>query len=384
MPSNYRPLSISTAVYHESSNNIIQPHFDFKYLEEHAHELAENMKQRRYEPIDPKVIQDLCQQRKNIYQQLLQLRAQRNALSKAAAAHKNKNKKGNIKKETLTSTATISALEENTRERSIQQAQLLKSTIKKYELQLETIETQLTAQALLIPNLIHDQVPKNSEPVIIKQIEGRVPLPSPSIKTKEGDWKRLDHTELNEKLKFMDLEQASKVSGSSFYYLQGIGAYLELALIQYAMDKAVQRGYLAMMTPDIVRSSIVNACGFQPRSGESQQIYKIESSNDSNNNDDHGNNALCLVGTAEIPLAGKFMDKIIPEIHLPKKCVGFSHAFRMEAGGRGVETKGLYRVHQFSKVELFAVSTPDQSHALLEEFRQLQEDMFTDLGLCFR
>src|SRR5690349_15545496 len=83
MPSNYRPLSISTAVYHESSNNIIQPHFDFKYLEEHAHELAENMKQRRYEPIDPKVIQDLCQQRKNIYQQLLQLRAQRNALSKA-------------------------------------------------------------------------------------------------------------------------------------------------------------------------------------------------------------------------------------------------------------------------------------------------------------
>ncbi|CAO3614404.1 unnamed protein product [Cunninghamella blakesleeana] len=384
----YRPLSISTTVYHESNKNIVQPHFDFKYIEEHAHELAENMKQRRYDPINPNVIQELCQQRKDIYQQLLQFRAQRNALSKAAAAHKIK-KGVSTKKETLTSTATNLAIKENTRERSIQQAQLLKATIKKHESQLETIETQLTIQASLIPNLIHDQVPKNDEPVIIKQIEGHVPLPSSSSQSstieinEKNNWKRLDHTELNEKLKFMDLEQAGKVSGSSFYYLQGIGAYLELALIQYAMDKAVQRDYLAMITPDIVRSSIVNACGFQPRSGESQQIYKIENNaNDTNDDDNH--NALCLVGTAEIPLAGKFMDKIIPEIHLPKKCVGFSHAFRMEAGGRGVETKGLYRVHQFSKVELFAVTSPDQSDDMIEEFKSLQEEIFTDLGLTFR
>ncbi|KAI9307803.1 hypothetical protein BJ944DRAFT_157341 [Cunninghamella echinulata] len=348
------------------------------------------MKQRKYEPIDPNVIQELCQQRKNLYQQLLQLRAQRNALSKAAAAHKKK-KNGNNnaihKKETLTTTATSLALEENTRERSIQQAQQLKSTIKQYELQLETIESQLTTQALLIPNLIHDQVPKHGEPVIVKQIEGHIPSPSSSS---SSEWKRLDHVELNEKLKFMDLEQASKVTGSSFYYLQGIGAYLELALIQYAMDKAVQRGYLGIMTPDIVRSSIVNACGFQPRSGESQQIYRINNQQyqqqQINDIDKHESedSTLCLVGTAEIPLAGKFMDKIVPENQLPKKCVGFSHAFRMEAGGRGVETKGLYRVHQFSKVELFAITTPEQSEDMIDEFKSLQEEIFTDLGLTFR
>ncbi|CAO3638972.1 unnamed protein product [Cunninghamella echinulata] len=187
----------------------------------------------------------------------------------------------------------------------------------------------------------------------------------------------------------MDLEQASKVTGSSFYYLQGIGAYLELALIQYAMDKAVQRGYLGIMTPDIVRSSIVNACGFQPRSGESQQIYRINNQQyqqQVNDTDKHEgeDSALCLVGTAEIPLAGKFMDKIVPENQLPKKCVGFSHAFRMEAGGRGVETKGLYRVHQFSKVELFAITTPEQSEDMIDEFKSLQEEIFTGLGLTFR
>ncbi|CAO3595030.1 unnamed protein product [Absidia cylindrospora] len=234
------------------------------------------------------------------------------------------------------------------------------------------------AQALLVPNAFHADVPRGDDPVVLKQIQG-------DDRHNSNNWTPLNHVALNEKLGFMDFQQASRVTGSSFYYLQGMGAYLELALIQYAMDKAVQRGYLGILTPDIVRTSIANACGFQPRRGESQQMYRINGqTTDEANGTGSNEDGLCLTGTAEIPLAGKFMDQIVPQVDLPQRCVGFGHSFRMEAGGRGVETKGLYRVHQFSKVELFAVTTPDQSDAILEEFMTLQEEIFTELGLTFR
>ncbi|ORZ22288.1 hypothetical protein BCR42DRAFT_458999 [Absidia repens] len=348
------------------------------------------MQARRYDPINPTAFQHLYQQRKDLYQQLLLLRSQRNALSKAAAAHqKQQQQQQRSKKPSSSASASAAALASNTRERSIQQAQVLKADIKKYELELEAIEATLMTQALLVPNAIHADVPRGDDPVVLKQIQGDDRHKSNN--NKDG-WKPLDHVALNEKLGFMDFQQASRVTGSSFYYLQGMGAYLELALIQYAMDKAVQRGYLGILTPDIVRTSIANACGFQPRRGESQQMYRINNGQTATGNDDKENGAssnddgggLCLTGTAEIPLAGKFMDQIVPQVDLPQRCVGFGHSFRMEAGGRGVETKGLYRVHQFSKVELFAVTTPDQSDALLEEFMALQEEIFTELGLTFR
>jgi seryl-tRNA synthetase len=153
-----------------------------------------------------------------------------------------------------------------------------------------------------------------------------------------------------------------------------MGAFLELALINYAMHKAASKGFFGVLTPDIVRTSIAYGCGFQPRADEHSQIYDIRSSNE----------PLCLAGTAEIPLAGKFADKTLLETQLPQKLVGFGHAFRTEDGGRGQEPKGLYRVHQFSKVELFAVTTPEQSEEMMEEIRMIQEEMFTELGLCFR
>ncbi|KAI8081786.1 seryl-tRNA synthetase [Halteromyces radiatus] len=315
------------------------------------------MQARRYDPIDPITFQQLAQKRKDIYQQLLLLRSQRNALSKAAASHQRKS---------TSSSTSAQALASNTRERSIQQAQVLKASIKQHEQDLEQVESQLLAQSLMIPNTIHSQVPRGDEPVILQEIHGT---------SKNDSFEPLDHVTLNQRLGFMDMEQASRIAGSSFYYLQGGGAYLELALIQYAMDKAVKRGYLGILTPDIVRTSLANACGFQPRRGESQQMYNVNTDN---------TDGLCLTGTAEIPLAGKFLDRIIPQVDLPQRCVGFGHAFRMEAGGRGVETKGLYRVHQFSKVELFAVTTPDQSEDMLEEFKTLQQDIFTELGLTFR
>jgi seryl-tRNA synthetase len=222
-------------------------------------------------------------------------------------------------------------------------------------------------QALLIPNDTHPNSPIGPEQ------NARV-LKTVGVPRLE---KLKDHVELASSLGILDLEQAAITSGSSFYYLQGMGAFLELALVQYAMQKAAARGFLGVLTPDIVRTQVAYGCGFQPRRGESSQIYDITTKSEVSS-------SLCLAGTAEIPLAGKFATRLLNEQDLPQRLVGFGHAFRTEAGGRGVETKGLYRVHQFSKVELFAVTTPEQSEDMMEEISALQEDIFTELGLCFR
>jgi seryl-tRNA synthetase len=122
---------------------------------------------------------------------------------------------------------------------------------------------------------------------------------------------------------------------------------------------------------EIVRQEIANGCGFQPR-GISSQVYNIEEEN------------LCLIGTSEIPLAGLYTNKIISAEKLPQKFVGFSHCFRKETGGRGVEQKGLYRVHQFSKVEMFAISVPFLSEFIHEEMLSIQNEIFFELGLHCR
>ncbi|KAI8139616.1 hypothetical protein BJV82DRAFT_490153, partial [Fennellomyces sp. T-0311] len=294
------------------------------------------MLRRNHCPVDAQHVKALYDQRRVNYNALSELRAQRNTLSKKARGE-----------------PTL-----------IQQAKQLKQQIQQLEASLQSIESELLTSAVQIPNDTHPDVPTGPES------NARV------IKT-VGELRQdgKDHVELLNKLGWIDLEQAAIVSGSSFYYLEGYGAFLEMALVQYAMDKAASRGFLGVITPDIVRTPIAYGCGFQPRAGESSQIYHVHA----NENDE-----LCLAGTAEIPLAGKFAAKVLDESELPKRLVGFGRAYRAEAGGRGTETKGLYRVHQFSKVELFAVSTAMQSDAVLEEFRQIQEEMFSELGLSFR
>ncbi|KAI9253340.1 seryl-tRNA synthetase [Helicostylum pulchrum] len=302
---------------------------------------------RNHGKVDMDQYKRLNQWRHNIYTKLISLRSERNEISLAARQATDCEKKA-----------------------LILQGKELKARIKRWEEQIKMMETQLLEQGLLIPNSTHPLSPVGSEENanIIK-----------TVGTPRTDPDLLDHVAIATKLNIIDFEQAAVATGSSFYYLQGMGAFLELALVQYAMHKAASRGFLSVLTPDIVRTNLASGCGFQPKSGESSQIYYI--STETTDPDDIN---LCLAGTAEIPLAGKFALKLLNEDDLPQKVVGFGHAFRTEAGGRGVTTKGLYRVHQFSKVELFAVTTPDQSEDMMEEIRALQEDIFTELGLCFR
>ncbi|KAE9400558.1 class II aaRS and biotin synthetase [Gymnopus androsaceus JB14] len=174
-------------------------------------------------------------------------------------------------------------------------------------------------------------------------------------------------------------EMEISCSRTSWYFLINEGALLELALTNYAMSVAIKYGFKPVTTPDIVRSDIARRCGFQPRDHEQQlmQSYHLQSSSPSSPE-------LILAGTAEIPLAGMFANQIFPSTALPQKIVGIGHAFRAEAGARGADTRGLYRVHQFSKLELFAVTTAEESEAMMEEMRQVQESILNGLDLPIR
>jgi seryl-tRNA synthetase len=186
------------------------------------------------------------------------------------------------------------------------------------------------------------------------------------------------HVEIAESLDILDLRAGAKTTGHAWYYLKGMGVQLELALMSYAIQMAVSRGWTLVKPPDVVKTEIALACGFHPRDDAGEQIYQLA------NGHDAGDGSLCLAGTAEIPLAAMNTDKVFREDELPVKYVGLGTAYRMEAGSRGRESKGLFRVHQFTKVELFAWTGQEQSDAMLEEILELQKDIVAGLGLHAR
>ena len=173
------------------------------------------------------------------------------------------------------------------------------------------------------------------------------------------------------------------MTGSSWYYLLREAAMLEIALTNYGLSIALEHGFMSVTTPDVVRSDVARRCGFQPRDNADppvSQMYHL-SANDSSSS---LHPELVLSGTAEIPLAGMFANKILPLNDLPLKVVGLGRAFRAEAGARGTVTRGLYRVHQFTKLELFAISQAGQSEEMMEEMQRVQVEIFSGLGFPFR
>ncbi|KAF9550498.1 seryl-tRNA synthetase [Mortierella hygrophila] len=303
------------------------------------------------------------------------------------------------------------------RQELVERGRVLKEEIHAQEAELSTLETQLYDQAVMIPNTTHPKSPigPESEARLVR-IQG-VPRLNPGVKAfaqprvdptaealggagEEGrallgtvsEYPLLDHVALSKHLDLVDFESATAVTGSRWYYLKNEAALLELALIQFATQRAVKAGFMPVITPDVVRPEVVQACGFQPRDEASQTYWvstvapgstKAVSAEGAHH---HQHSALCLVATAEIALAGMNLNKVIEESQLPIKMAGFGRAFRAEAGSRGAEVKGLYRVHQFSKVELFVVSKADTSESdrILEDIRAFQEDIFEELGLCYR
>ena len=186
-------------------------------------------------------------------------------------------------------------------------------------------------------------------------------------------FKARDHLQIAEDLELVDFGAGSKVAGAKFYYLKNDAVLLDLALQRYALDIAAKHGFTLHTTPDLARVDILQGLGFNPR-GESTQVYSVADSD------------LCLVGTAEITLGGMLADSILDAEELPVLVAGLSHCFRTEAGAAGKESRGLYRVHQFTKVELFAFVEGDLevSEAMHLRMRDIEEEIFQGLELPYR
>ena len=215
-----------------------------------------------------------------------------------------------------------------------------------------------------IPNLTHPEAPAGGEEASIDVRRGKTAIPT-------FDFQPLDHVALGEKHDLFDFEAGSKVAGHGFLFSKNDAVLLELALQRYAVEILARRGFTLTTTPDLARDSILEGTGFMPR-GPETQIYSISESD------------LSLVATAEITLGGAMQDHVFDVADLPHKVCGISHCFRTEAGAHGRATRGLYRVHQFTKVEMFAFTTPEQSEAMHAELLEIECELFDGLRIPYR
>lgn len=314
---------------------------DFKFIRDNVEAVKANIKNRFMEA-DADLVVELYEKYNASLAELEEVRAKRNENAKSM--------KGKLSPE----------------ERSvlIEKGKELKTQIADLESTTSELKSQLSSEASKIPNMAHPDAPIGKEDKENFQIKvcGTVP---------EFDFKQLDHVQIGEKLDLIEFERATKVSGPKFYYLKNEAAILEMALTRYAVDLLMKKGFSVSITPDIAKVDILEGIGFNPR-GEESNIYSIEGTD------------MCLVGTAEITLGGYHAKEIIDLSDGPKLMAGISHCFRREAGAAGQYSKGIYRVHQFTKIEMFVYCKPEESDAMHENLREIEEEIFNGLEVPFR
>ena len=246
------------------------------------------------------------------------------------------------------------------------QAAALDAEVGALDAETKIVEDDLRANLYLIPNMTHPNAPVGTDAAANKVV-------SKFGEPRTFDFKAKDHVALCEALDLCDFEAGTRVAGQKFYFLKNEAALLEVALVQYALQTCVKAGFTPIITPDLARVEVLEGIGFLPRdpNPNTRQIYTVSDTD------------LCLIATAEITLGGMHRNQIFDEAELPKRYVGLSHCFRTEAGAAGRDTRGLYRVHQFTKVEMFAFCTPEHSDAIHEEIRGIEEAIFQGLGLAY-
>ena len=255
-------------------------------------------------------------------------------------------------------------LDPETRSALIEEGKAIKEELAKKEAELAEIDKVFQEEARTIPNYYSPEAP------IGKEDKDNLAIKFYGEPTKFA-FKAKDHVQLGEDLDILDFESGAKVSGQKFYYIKNQAVILQMALERYAMDIVLRHGFTPFITPDIAKEEVLQGIGFNPR-GEESNIYTIEGT------------GTCLVGTAEITLGGYYQNCIIEKKDLPIRMTGLSHCFRREAGGAGQYSKGLYRVHQFSKLEMFIYCLPEDSDRYHQEILSIEEEIFSGLGLAYR
>ena len=254
-------------------------------------------------------------------------------------------------------------LDDAKRQELIAAGKEIKDQIAVIDKEVAETEEALEEAARQIPNMVHPDAPVgklDTENLEVKKVGT----------PRKFDFEPKDHVQIAEELDLLDFDRGTKVSGPKFYYLKNDAVFLEQALIQYALNTLRKHGFELFITPDVAREEVLKGIGFNPRGNESN-VYAIEEE------------GTCLVATAEITLGGYHSGEILDKAKLPLLYGGLSHCFRREAGAAGQFSKGLYRVHQFDKVEMFVYSTPEQSDELQAKLREIEEEIFTGLGIPF-
>jgi seryl-tRNA synthetase len=316
---------------------------DIRYVVAHAEAVALNTQNRNVKA-DVQAVVEAYRTRNVALTELEQTRAEANAIAKSM-----KDK-----------------VEPEERQRRVDQGRALKLRVAELEQTVAALEPELDQRLRALPNLTHPDVPLGNTDDDHRELR-KVGTP------RALGFQALDHVELAEKLDLVDFEAGAKVAGQKFYFLKNELVLVDMALQRFTLEMLRKKGFTLVVTPDLARPDILEGIGFNPR-GTETQVYSI------------AGHDLCLVGTAEITIGGMYQDAMLEPEQLPIKIAGISHCFRTEAGSGGRESRGLYRVHQFTKVEMFIfcdgdTSVSDAHHA---ELLAIEEEIFQALEIPYR
>ena len=314
---------------------------DYRFIKSNLGAVKENIKQRNIKA-DADAVVAFFNERTETTTKLQELQKQKKDNSKAMNAH----------------------LSDAERKELMEKGKAIKDEITKLEDRLAEVEESMEREAMRIPNMTHPSSPIGKDDKENKEIKQVGTI-------RKFDFKPKDHVELGQALDIIDFEAGTKVSGVKFYYLKKKAVILEQALITYGFNLLMELGFVPLSTPDIAKEEILRGTGFNPR-GDESNVYSLEGTD------------TCLVATAEITLGGYHANEILSKEKLPIKYAGISHCFRREAGAAGQFSKGLYRVHQFNKLEMFVFCLAEDAEAQHLALREVEEKIFEGLGIPFR
>ncbi len=315
---------------------------DRKFILENADAVAQNCANRRV-VVDVKRFCELENVRRSLQKEIEDLNAQANAVSKSIGKAKDAAERDSLK----------------------EQGRQMRESVAAKSVELDKLTAELDDIHKMIPNMTHPDAPIGDDDQANSEV-GRGATPVPTF-----DFPVLDHVELAQKWDMIDFEGGARVAGAGFYFLKNDAVLLDLALQRFAIGILLEEGFTPMVTPDLARNDVLQGTGYIPR-GPETQIYSIDKTD------------LSLIATAEITLGGMLANQTIDASVLPLKFCGISHCFRTEAGAAGKASRGLYRVHQFTKVEMFAFTRPEDSDETLFKLRGIEERIFNELKIPFR
>ena len=308
---------------------------DINFIRENPDEVERSIKERGYKAVNLKQLLEQDKSRRTELQRVEALRKERNDIAAQM--------KGGKPSPEL-----------------IEQGKKIKLELSIAEEKLAAIESTLNDKLKVIPNIILPDVPLGGE-------EDSVEIKKWGEQKSTG----VDHLDYAISRDWVDFERGAKVAGAKFYYLKDELALLENALIQYGIQKVLSKGFRYMTTPDLINSKVLEGTGFNPRSSKQSDEYAVEGED------------LMLSATAELPLTGYHMDEILAEKDLPLCYAGYSACFRKEAGTYGKHTRGLFRVHQFNKLEMYIFCLPEDSTKMHKKLLSIEEEIYQELNIPY-